>query len=300
MTAWAAPSQRRTLIAKRDHRMSLRARQPIPTFPAEQLEAIARTLAAADDGLTGSEIAQLLASCHIPDPDPSNTKWKRLYTAFAAFQNTHRVGNHVVLFINRAMSPVRYTNDPGCFSRKRAQLNAVLAFSGITIAQDGTARRVDHAKSLDEALERANRMAAHLRSRGVHGEVLRFCNAEILAQNYFHAVFEALKSISARLRAMSGLDLDGAALVESSLGLSDQRPPLIALNPLRTRTDHSEQRGFASILTGLFGAIRNPLAHEARIEWEMTEEDALDVLTLLSLVHRKLDKAQSRIAPLED
>ena len=58
-----------------------------------------------------------------------------------------------------------------------------------------------------------------------------------------------------------------------------------------TGTDQGEQRGFVNLLIGLFGVIRNPLAHNAKIEWEMNEQDALDVLTTASLIHRKLNKA---------
>ena len=67
---------------------------------------------------------------------------------------------------------------------------------------------------------------------------------------------------------------------------------VIAVNALATETDQGEQRGFMNLLVGLFGTIRNPIAHNPRIEWEMSEEDALDILTMASLVHRKLDRAR--------
>jgi ribosomal protein S19 len=31
------------------------------------------------------------------------TKWKRLFNALAGAQNQHQVGNHLIMFINRAM-----------------------------------------------------------------------------------------------------------------------------------------------------------------------------------------------------
>ena len=49
------------------------------------------------------------------------------------------------------------------------------------------------------------------------------------------------------------------------------------------------QKGFANLLIGLFGAVRNPLAHAPKTNWPMSEQDALDILTLVSLIHRKLD-----------
>jgi len=61
---------------------------------------------------------------------------------------------------------------------------------------------------------------------------------------------------------------------------------------LQSDTDRGEQRGFVNLLTGLFGTIRNPLAHNPKVEWPIEEGDALDILTLASLIHRKLDRAR--------
>ena len=51
-------------------------------------------------------------------------------------------------------------------------------------------------------------------------------------------------------------------------------------------------KGFAALLKGCFGAVRNPLAHEPKILWE-GEDDAADYLSLISLLHRKLDDCVS-------
>lgn len=74
--------------------------------------------------------------------------------------------------------------------------------------------------------------------------------------------------------------------------------PVLALGPLSTESEKSEQRGFAHLLIGLFGAVRNPLAHAPKANWPMSEQDALDILTMISLIHRKLDLVQkTTIAP---
>lgn len=62
--------------------------------------------------------------------------------------------------------------------------------------------------------------------------------------------------------------------------------PILALNPLLTKSEKSDQKGFTSVLVGLFGAFRNPLAHAPR---PMIEQDALDTLSQVSRVHRRLD-----------
>lgn len=270
--------------------MAIEARNLVPPFSPQHLEAICRVLADTETGLTGSEIGYLLQDCRIPDPDPAMTKWKRLFNAFVQFQNQHQAGNHVAVFITRSMNPASYTDRPDVFRLRRDRLNAVLSFCGLMLREDGRLRRADVASTIDQALERANRLRAALIQRNVHQDVLKFCTAELLDENFFHAVFEAMKSITAKLRQLTGLTTDGAVLVHEAFGMK-YGPPLLAINSLETETLQGEQRGFVSLLKGLYGTIRNPLAHDPRIEWDMNEQDALDILTMISLVHRKLDKA---------
>lgn len=263
----------------------------IQPFDAQHLTSIAKLLADTNEGLTGSQIGYLLQDCKIPDVSPEMTKWKRLFNAFVEFQNERKFGNHVVVFINRAMNPVQYTTLPHVFYERRDRLNTILSFSGMYVGEDGKVHWSKKAGSLDEAMERASRLHSTLTTRQVHSRVLDFCKKELLQENYFHAVFEAMKSIAVKIRELSGLDIDGAPLIDRSLSLGKDFKPIIAINSLSTETERGEQRGFANLLKGLFGTIRNPLAHDPKIEWDMSEQDTLDILTTISLVHRKLDKA---------
>jgi uncharacterized protein (TIGR02391 family) len=188
------------------------------------------------------------------------------------------------------MDPVQYTSCPELFSSRRDQLNTILSFAGFYIGEDGKVRHSKKASNLDEALKRASRLHAALITRNVHHDVLKFCKAELLQENYFHAVFEAIKSIAAKIRDLSGLTTDGSELVQEAFSLGRDCNPLLAINNLKTETERGEQRGFVNLLIGLFGTIRNPIAHTPKIEWDMTEQDTLDILTAISLVHRKLDK----------
>lgn len=109
----------------------------VPVFNSQQLTSISKILADTYDGLTGSQIQYLLQDCRIPDVNPDRTKWKRLFNAFVEYQNKRKFGNHVVMFINRAMNPVQYTGSPSDFESRRDELNTVLAFCGMTIGEDG-------------------------------------------------------------------------------------------------------------------------------------------------------------------
>jgi uncharacterized protein (TIGR02391 family) len=42
-------------------------------------------------------------------------------------------------------------------------------------------------------------------------DVLRYCKEELVVDNYFHAVFEATKSVAEKVRSKTGLTTDGAA-----------------------------------------------------------------------------------------
>jgi uncharacterized protein (TIGR02391 family) len=261
----------------------------IPPFSSQHLEAACRVLADTERGLSGAQIERLLQEIEVPDPSPGMTKWKRLFNALAGVQNRHQVGNHLIMFINRAMNPVSYARDHRTFAWRRDELNVVLAFSGFYVREDGKVGHADKATTLDAARARAGRLKAALESRGVHAEVLNYCRVELLDENSFHAVFEASKGVAERIRLLSGLTGDDAELVNKAFA---GQQPILALGPLTTESEKSEQKGFANLLIGLFGAVRNPLAHAPKTNWPMSEQDALDILTMVSLIHRKLDRAQ--------
>ena len=167
-----------------------------------------------------------------------------------------------------------------------------LAFAGLSIGVDGQLSTRAVARTLSEAEHRARSLRNELLRRGAHAEVLRFCRAELLQDNYFHAVLEAAKSLAQRLRQMTGVEADGARLVDQVLEPgSTGGLPLVAFNSLTTETDRSEHRGLTFIVRGVFSAFRNPTAHEPKILRPVDEQDGTDLLTTISLLHRKLDAA---------
>jgi hypothetical protein len=103
-----------------------------------------------------------------------------LFNALAGAQNQHQVGNHLIMFINRAMNPVNYAREAAAFAWRRNELNVVPAFSGFYVREDGKVAHTDKATTLDAARARAGRLKAVLESRAVHAEVLNDCRAELL------------------------------------------------------------------------------------------------------------------------
>lgn len=262
----------------------------IPEFPLPVLEQLSNVLADTETGLTGSEISRFLKDCGIPDPDPSITKRIRLFNALRQKQTTDRCSNNVIFFVQTTFNPVRHTDAPEYFERKRKEINKVLAFVGLELGESGKVKEVKRVENLREASLRADRLRHKLKERDVHQDVLLFCREELLVENYFHAVLEATKSIAEKIRKRTGLTGDGSELIDEAFAFKG-RIPHLALNKLSTESEQGEQRGFMNLLKGLFGTFRNPVAHAPKVSWEITEQDALDILSMVSLAHRRLDKA---------
>lgn len=263
----------------------------IPSFNEANLQALCDVLGATDSGLSGSEIGRCLKQCDIADLQPLLAKRYRLFSALQSKQRQDHCANNVIAFIAFVMNPVRHVGHRQYYETEREKINVILAFSGYLLDEDGSFKAVQTARTISEAEARASSLRKALLERRVHVDVLKFCKAELVADNYFHAVFEANKSIAEKLRLRTGLTSDGALLVDEALGVGKAGHPRLAFNALLTDSDKSEQSGLMNLIKGLFGAFRNTTAHAPKIKWTISEQDALDVLTTLSLVHRKLDNA---------
>lgn len=258
----------------------------VPTFPDDQVEQIARTLA---DARTHAQYTELFQRLGFDAADASSgAKWLRIREALKARQARDRVGNNVGAFIEAVMSPVNFVGVPETHATLRLSLNTILAFSGLAVTESGKLAVVAAARTLSEAEARAGELRAKLAARAVHADVLAFCRPELLDGNYFHAVLEATKSVAAKIRQRAGLQEDGAALVQRAFG---GQHPYLAINRLGSDTERSEQSGFMNLVVGLFGTFRNPTAHAPRVDWAISEQDALDLLTLVSYVQRRIDAA---------
>ena len=262
----------------------------VPPFQAQAAEQICKVLA---EAVTGSQIPNLIASLKVTERpgDSDNSKWVRLFNAVAASQNRQQDGQPLLRLVREIMAPVRFRSAAE-FEETRSRLNERLLLSGFQVREDGKVARVKAAMTLGEAQQRADDLRAELSRRDVHPDVLRFCRVELLQQNYFHAVLEAAKSVADKLRNLAGVTGDGSSLVDTACSLSSG--PRIAFNSLATEWERSEQTGIATLLKGLFSTFRNPAAHAPRVVWATSRKDALDMLTLASMLHRRMDEATIR------
>ena len=58
-----------------------------------------------------------------------------------------------------------------------------------------------------------------------------------------------------------------------------------------SETDKNFQDGVKFLSAGLMAAVRNPTAHEPALDWPIDEQDASDILSLVSFLLRQHDKA---------
>jgi uncharacterized protein (TIGR02391 family) len=253
-----------------------------PKLTDMQIEDVSRILG---ECLSGNDISRHFADMGIEDTSGEGTKWRRLNSTFKRCQAEDGGASRFLDFTRRVLDPSRYVNKQEAFEEVRHAINAHLAFAGLEYRPDGKFAVIDAATTIDEAHKRLNTITAKFKGRRIHAEVTKYCKAELLQDNYFHAVFEATKGLAQRIREKSGETLDGAALVDKVFALDR---PLLVLNSLQTETERSEHKGFAMLLKGCFGAVRNPLAHGPKVLWK-GEDDAADYLSLISLLHRKLD-----------
>jgi uncharacterized protein (TIGR02391 family) len=258
-------------------------------FTDSQVLSIAQALGDTTEGLKGVEIERILGTCRIDDIAPTATKWVRLQNAFANDQNKRKHRRHILEFIRRAMRPELYARESDRFERMRENLNRALAFAGLQVIASGELEKAEPARTLSEAQHRVRQLRGDLTTRGVHPDVLVFCREELLVDNYFHAVLEAMKSVMEKIRTKTGLPDDGNALIDRALAGDS---PLLAINALSGENERSEQRGFANLVRGACSMFRNPAAHAPRLHWAMSKEDAEDLLSLASLIHRRLDAAR--------
>jgi uncharacterized protein (TIGR02391 family) len=260
----------------------------IPPFSSASIEAVCRELG---ELVIGSQIPGLIAPLKIREPasEATGTKWKRFYNAVVRKQARQKNGAPLILLVTQVMEPVRF-GDAQEFEAARAAVNGKLLLYGYAVRKDGRIGREKQAESVADAQQRVDLLGAKLRQREVHPAVLAFCREELLQENYFHAVLEATKSVADRIRGLTGLRKDGSALIDEATSLKSGQPAL-SFNALQTEWERSEHTGLALLAKGLLSTSRNTTAHAPKVKWAVNLNDALDVLTIASMLHRRLDSA---------
>lgn len=140
-----------------------------------------------------------------------------------------------------------------------------------------------HGKRVSSPILRDARLAA------LHPLVVEAAEQLFGGNHRAAAIFEAMKAVNNRVKAMTGLPDDGSRLMSAAFKDDD---PSLALADLSTQTGRNIQAGYRFLFMGAVQAIRNPSAHEPF--GKLDDDEAFELLGLASHLMRKLDQADQR------
>lgn len=103
--------------------------------------------------------------------------------------------------------------------------------------------------------------------------------------HYARSVEEAFKCLNNFVKNRCRSAADGNGLMTLAFSVSN---PILALNKLKTQSHRDEQQGYMQIFAGSMTGIRNPRAHEHRIQ-----DDVQSTLELLCLASHLIQKAKA-------
>ena len=121
----------------------------------------------------------------------------------------------------------------------------------------------------------------------LHPVILESSYAQFRDGYFRDAVLNGVVALFDLIRKRSGLDKDGAALVNETFSLDH---PLLVFSTLDSESGQNDQKGFMEILRGAYQGIRNPKAHS--LSWtDLDEHKAAQYLVFVSLLARRVDEA---------
>lgn len=110
-----------------------------------------------------------------------------------------------------------------------------------------------------------------------------------LDKRYARAVEEAFKCLNNYVKKRIGQSIDGAALMRNAFS---PNKPLLRLNLMKSQSQKDEQQGYMDIFAGCMTGVRNPRAHEHRLQ-----DSPRDALELLQMANHLMLKAKGAVRP---
>ncbi len=261
-------------------------------IPEHILENICDIIGETSTGLTGTKISKYLKASNIEEYTPQGVmlaKRKILYHSLSEKQKNDKCSNNVLTFISTVMSPANFVNNISLFEEWKININKQLAFVGYELQDDSSYKEIQKASTILDVKIKTENLKKELESRKAHPQIFNYCKEELLQNNYFHSVLEANKGLFKRIRELSTLEKDGQNLIEQVFSDSN---PIVIINNYQSQSEKNEHRGFRSLLIGLCAMFRNTTAHELKVDWPIQEQDALEILGIISYCHGRLDQAQ--------
>ena len=244
------------------------------------LEEVARSIG---DTYTSTQIPRYLRESGLPPeaiPDSvTGDKWEFVFNVFDGLHEGGSAARRSLREFIGGWLDGRYHAPPAVEVRTR--IVSLLAQQGWHV-QDGRLVIGDHVYVQAGAVTPLDRDA---RLRTLHADI-RQVTERFVEAHLDVAIFEAFKAINNRVKSMTGLEVDGSALMDKALNVSH---PAIVFADLSTQTGKDIQQGLHFMFKGAVQSIRNPDAHE---QFELLDEqEALEELAFASMLMRRLDAA---------
>lgn len=246
---------------------------------------------------SGSEISRIFSKYKFKDYDTelnrpfTSTKWRRIDESIVFEINKSKTSKPFFQMIEEIMNPILFSNNGDSWNQNLKNLNFTLRFYGYEVNDAGKVIPVKSTKTFSEAVKRSKHLIEKLESHSIHKNVLKFCAPELLNENYFHAVLEASKSVSEKLRDLTFSSKDGNTLINEAFNLK-QPAILIDGNKLVTNDEKGQYHGLKSLLNTICYIYRNPTAHSPKLYNHKSEKDAITAFILISLAHEQLDQCK--------
>lgn len=246
------------------------------------LEEIARAIG---ETYTGTQLPRFLRDSGVPEEfipaEVAGSKWayvldvlERLHDGGSAARRTLRefIGGWLAGRLHAPPEP-----------EIRKRIVALLVGQGWHVS-DG---RLVIGERSDEPAAASAPLGMDVRIAALHADIRQVADRYLRSGHPEVAIFEAFKAINKRVKAMTGLDIDGHPLMAKAFGNAD---PPIRLGDLSTETGRNVQAGYRFMFMGAVQGIRNPDAHE--LFKQLDTEEALETLAFASLLMRRLDESQ--------
>lgn len=125
--------------------------------------------------------------------------------------------------------------------------------------------------------------------RNFHPNIIKHAGKPYKEGNFPLAVFECAKAFEKAVQNKSKIDAFGESLMSKAFSLGKGA---LKLNSHASETERNEQEGIMHLAIGFMKAIKNPQSHEPVIDWHISNNEALDLLSFLSFLWRQVDKCQ--------
>lgn len=270
--------------------------QSIPRIDQTYLTMICDAFDELEDLLSDGEVGALLIGSGVEDVFPNSSKHSRLLNAFKNQQNRDNGASTIAVFLRRTGEHLQRRKGDQAVKKYREKINAILSYAGFELNESLSFVAYDANKPIyasADAEERAQNLNRGVKSRHLHPDILLSTRPEFMVgSGYFHCVLEANNLLMEKLKAKTGLRIEGPSVAEHALAFSPDRKPQLILNDFSSDKDYAEQFSLMCMLKALFLMFQDEQTKAFRPAWEMNFEDALDLLSLISFFHRKIEKGK--------